>query len=56
MLVEVGEEHLAHDPVVGDLCRAQASEPVRAQADEEAAAVFGVDATFEQAELGEAID
>lgn len=55
-MVEVGEEHLAHDLVVGDLGFAQALDPVGSQADEEAAPVVGVGAAFEQAELGEAID
>ena len=55
-VVEVGEEHVAHDPVVGDLRFAQASDPVVGEADEEAAPVVGVDAALEQAELGEAID
>ena len=55
-LFDVRDEHLAHDPVVGDLGFAQTFDPVPGQADEEAAPVVRVDAALEQAELGEAID
>src|SRR5436853_3841838 len=50
------EEHLAHDPVMRDLCFAQSTEPFLCETDEEAASVVGIAGALEQAELGEPID
>jgi hypothetical protein len=56
MSLQVGEEQLADDGVVCDLCVAQADEAFVRQADKEAASVGRVRAPLDQAGLREAVD